>query len=294
MVHLHIKRDNESQFFYNVSVNTPVDVCRRAVISIYNGRLKISRICSEMEHLKNYGIMCPSSATPMLNDENEDVITEDEYADNYVPVGGWACNKDPTGRRNGRQPKQDMQDVILKALDEAKTVISKKLISYLTEDKIRETLEMLKDTILIVYPMNIPQHDVIRQELECCENLGKSLNQEAAMDPDSALLWFSGTVLQSDKMLYDYVGRNEKTKVVLKVTDANSGPPQQPRLSEEDQRLMLLHTYKKAEELKKTDILHKPVTRSSRLQTQNVNQSVMETRSKTGSIAKKAKRNGRT
>lgn len=46
MVHLHIKRDNESQFFYNVSVNTPVDVCRRAVISIYNGRLKISRICS--------------------------------------------------------------------------------------------------------------------------------------------------------------------------------------------------------------------------------------------------------
>lgn len=70
------------------------------------------------------------------------------------------------------------------------------------------------------------------------------------MDPDSALLWFSGTVLQSDKMLYDYVGRNEKTKVVLKVTDANSGPPQQPRLSEEDQRLMLLHTYKKAEELK--------------------------------------------
>lgn len=78
-----------------------------------------------MEHLKNYGIMCPSSATPMLNDENEDVITEDEYADNYVPVGGWSCNKDPTGRRNGRQPKQDMQDVILKALDEAKTVVSK-------------------------------------------------------------------------------------------------------------------------------------------------------------------------
>lgn len=46
MVQLHIKKEDESQFLYKTSVNSSVDECYESVFMIYNGRLKISRICN--------------------------------------------------------------------------------------------------------------------------------------------------------------------------------------------------------------------------------------------------------
>lgn len=45
MVLIHIKSGDESQFLYEASLETPVDECTLNITSIYNGRLKISRIC---------------------------------------------------------------------------------------------------------------------------------------------------------------------------------------------------------------------------------------------------------
>lgn len=49
----------------------------------------------------------------------------------------------------------------------------------------------------------------------------------------------------------DYLGRNEKTKVVLKLTKTGSGPPaREPALSEQDRKLLMAAAFKKQEELK--------------------------------------------
>lgn len=49
----------------------------------------------------------------------------------------------------------------------------------------------------------------------------------------------------------DYLGRNEKTKVVLKITKIGSGPPaREPSLSEQERKLLLAEAFKKEEELK--------------------------------------------
>ena len=45
MVKLHIKKGDESQFLYETTVTTPVDDLLRNVAAIYNGRLKVERIC---------------------------------------------------------------------------------------------------------------------------------------------------------------------------------------------------------------------------------------------------------
>jgi hypothetical protein len=45
MVKLHVKRGDESQFLYNTTVDKPVEEIIEEVTVIYNGRLKISRIC---------------------------------------------------------------------------------------------------------------------------------------------------------------------------------------------------------------------------------------------------------
>ena len=46
MVKLHIKKGDESQFLYETIVDSPVDAVTEEVATIYNGRLKIQRICA--------------------------------------------------------------------------------------------------------------------------------------------------------------------------------------------------------------------------------------------------------
>lgn len=45
MVKLHVKRGDESLFLYDTTVEKQVDEIIKEVTVIYNGRLKIRRIC---------------------------------------------------------------------------------------------------------------------------------------------------------------------------------------------------------------------------------------------------------
>lgn len=46
MVQLHVKRGEESQFLYNTTVDVPLETVITQVTAIYNGRLKVDRVCS--------------------------------------------------------------------------------------------------------------------------------------------------------------------------------------------------------------------------------------------------------
>lgn len=53
------------------------------------------------------------------------------------------------------------------------------------------------------------------------------------------------------KKLKDYVGRNEKTKIIAKLQKKGQGAPsREPVFSEEEQKQMMAYAYKKQEELK--------------------------------------------
>ena len=57
--------------------------------------------------------------------------------------------------------------------------------------------------------------------------------------------------MQSGKKLFDYVGKNEKTKIVVKLQKRGSGPPgREPVVSEEQKKQMMLQAYRRQEELK--------------------------------------------
>ncbi len=38
------------------------------------------------------------------------------------------------------------------------------------------------------------------------------------MNPETAVLWFSGNQLSRDQLLSKYVGKNEKMKIVIKIS----------------------------------------------------------------------------
>ena len=57
--------------------------------------------------------------------------------------------------------------------------------------------------------------------------------------------------MQTGKKLSDYVGKNEKTKIVVKLQKRGTGPPgREPVVNEEEKKQMMLQAYRRQEELK--------------------------------------------
>lgn len=59
MVLFHVKRGDESQFLYQTEVEKPVNDVVKDIVAIFNGRLKVTRICHEMEELADHGTFLP-------------------------------------------------------------------------------------------------------------------------------------------------------------------------------------------------------------------------------------------
>lgn len=84
-----------------------------------------------MEQLKSYGTTCCPNISNLTEEQISKLKFKDEWTEKCVPIGDWKLNRDPLGRRNGKQPNEDMQNVITRAIEEAKASISKALLLYL-------------------------------------------------------------------------------------------------------------------------------------------------------------------
>lgn len=174
MVIIHVKHKDESQFLYETTLNTSVNDLIKSMVAIYNGRLKIDRITSEMEELSKHGTLYPPEILGLTDEQVDEMKLIDTYGEKCVPSGGFTINKDPIGRRNGKQPSQTMQEVLSNAITDAKNMISKNLVPLgksLNMKVVQESINILKGAVTIVYPMKLPPHDVIRMEFENIEDL---------------------------------------------------------------------------------------------------------------------------
>ncbi|CAB0012469.1 unnamed protein product [Nesidiocoris tenuis] len=254
MVILHVKCRDESQFLFETTVDSSTTEVIADVTAVYNGRLKVTRICYEMEELAKHGTTYPPEILGLLEEQVEELKLKDDWGEKCVPSGGWTLNKDPVGRRNGKQPNQKMQEVLNKTIEEARARISKKNVGAnkcLNHKAIHETLDILRGATMIVYPMGLPPHEPIRMELENKEDLGGTQAALEVVDPSTAQLWFSGKEILRGKKMKDFVGANEKTKIIVKISQIGKGPPgREPVMTEEERKQMMLREYRRQEELK--------------------------------------------
>ena len=71
-----------------------------------------------------------------------------------------------------------------------------------------------------------------------------------------AQLWFSGKELIRGNPLKKFVGANEKTKIVVKLSKRGSGaPPREPVLSDDERKQFMLLAHRRQEELKVSVLL---------------------------------------
>ncbi|XP_065370128.1 cilia- and flagella-associated protein 298 [Calliphora vicina] len=258
MVILQVKRGDENLFLYETSVNENTTNIIKDITAIYNGRLKIERICMEMEELASHGTLLPPEIMGLTDEQVEELKLKDVWGEKCIPSGGFIFNKDPIGRRNGRQPKENMQQVLRNAITDAKALIDKKLVvakKPLTLKIVAEALNLLKGSVTIVYPMQLPPHDIIRMEFNNTEDLTGTQASKEVIEPSKAQLWFAGRLIMYDKKLSQFIGNNDKTKVVVKLNTLGEGiPSREPVITEDIRKRMMADAYRRQEELKKLEI----------------------------------------
>lgn len=128
MVVIHIKHKDESQFLFETTLNATVEDLVNSVTAIYNGRLKIDRICCEMEELAKHGTLYPPEVLGLTEEQVQELKLTDPWGEKCIPSGGFNFEKDPVGRRNGKRPRKEMQEVLQNAIGEAREMVSKKLV----------------------------------------------------------------------------------------------------------------------------------------------------------------------
>ncbi|XP_023333596.1 UPF0769 protein C21orf59 homolog [Eurytemora carolleeae] len=269
MVLLHVKMRDESLFLYSSSVSARVSDILDDIVAIYNGRRKVLRTVAEVEELAKYGVTTKPEMQGLTPDQIRDLNLVDEYMEKCEPSGGFSYNQDPCQRRCGRAPIQGMKDVLQNAGLEAKNNVHRERVNkgeVLTNKIVSQSLGVLDGAVKIVFPMGLPPYDPIRMELgwirielgririelENCEDLSGTQESTQVLDPLGSQLWFTSKEMKRDKILKDYFGGNEKSKVVVKLSKVGSGvPSREPRLSEQDRKQLMLLEHRRREELKK-------------------------------------------
>lgn len=257
MVKLNVKKGDEAQFLMETTVTRPIDDLFTEVSAIYNGRLKVMRIAAEVEQLADHGITLPPNMQGLTDDQIEELKLHDEWEDKCKPSGGPVFTQDKIGRRNGQAPNAQMKEVLTKTVKEAKDLISKKNVESnicVTLKTVTQALDVLRGAVTIVYPMGLPPHDPIQAEFDNEEDLtGTQASLEVIEEKDISMWWAQKEFLRG-KILQDYVGKNEKTKIVTKIQKRGGGAPsREPVVTEEEQKKMMAYYYRKQEDWKKLE-----------------------------------------
>jgi len=256
MVLIHIKRSADNTFLFEGTTAATVDDVTRELAVLHNDRLRVERVCVEMEELAKHGPAKPPGK---------------EGIDKYGVIGGLAegvdelslskefanYQQDPQGKRTGDAPSAQLAGVLRKQVAEAVAAVSVKQAEMkvaLTSEMMAEQLRLLGGAVTIAFPQGLPEYDPVKVGVEDAEDLGGEQASLFVLDPETCVLWWAGKMMNRDagKILSDFVGRNEKTKIVAKLQKAGSGAPQrEPAISEDEQKAMMAFYHKKQEQQKK-------------------------------------------
>jgi hypothetical protein len=257
MVRLKIKKDTDNLFIIDTTLDKDVDSMIEYISKVQNGRLKIERLVYEVKELADHGISLPPNMQGLTDEQLTELKLVNEWEKTCIPSGGSTFNIDDIGRRCGTAPSEEnMKKVLNDTAEEAKQKVHRKHFEEnrpVTLEDVKDALAVLKGAVTIVYPMGLPPHDPIQMELDDNEDLSGTQMAKDVVDPANTTLWYCGKEMQpTNKPLSAFLGKNEKTTVVVKVSKKGLGcPAREAPISEQEQKLMMAHAYRKQEEMKK-------------------------------------------
>ena len=147
--------------------------------------------------------------------------------------------------------------VMLRTAEEALATVSHTMVEArkcIDMPSVKAQLDMCKGAVQIAYPAfhRLPWYDPVRMECEDKEELDGRSDMQDILDDKESVLWWAGKELQASKAMHEYVGKNEKTKLMTRLQAKGSGAPvRESRVDKETHAAMMHHYYQKQEEEKK-------------------------------------------
>ncbi|KAL7642626.1 UNVERIFIED_CONTAM: hypothetical protein RMT77_007190 [Armadillidium vulgare] len=239
MVILHVKRESESSFLYETNLDTLVEDTIKSLVEVYNGRLKVERICLGIENILD------SAVEASISEDLENTNLNEEPP---------PCDQP---EKEKRYNKEKASTIFSKVVAEARGIISTTQIKSnvcLSQQHIQEAVTILKGGIDIIFPNGLSLNHPLRKEFENREDLSGTQDEKLILYPEMTKIWFSSKALEEGNKLSKYFGKNEKTKVIVKLQPRGSStPPREPVLTEEEKKSIMMYEFKRREELKKLE-----------------------------------------
>jgi len=256
---LHVKRSEKEGFLFETPAASEVSETVRELVKVHNLRLKVNRLAEAAGQLALYG---PMKLPEQQGLEDSTVLLE-EYDvktgkyNHQMPVHGANYRQDPQERRTGDAPSDELAAVITKTVEDAVALTSNNNVQMkrATNSKaLEEAINNVRGAVMIVYPMGLPDYDHVRTILEEREDLQGAEGLEV-LDHERAALWAFSKEMQPDKLLSDYCGKNDKSKVIVKLQKKGAGAPaKEPVVSEDEQKAMIAFYHKKQQETEKMEM----------------------------------------
>ena len=243
MVLIHVTRATE-EFIADAPTTTSIDQLTRTIASIHNKRLRTKRLTSHVRELAKYGPM-KAEEQRGLSDEQLNALGSEMKE---VP------GADPLGVRVGEAPNERLQQTLNKVCDEADAAVSinhAQARRVLPVALIDSCMDNIRGAVTMAYPMQLPEHDPVRQIIEQREDLSQHEDARLQVDEGTAVVWFAGKPLERSQLLSKYVGSNEKVTIKVKLEAAGAGAPsREPTVDAETQKRLMALWHKKDQEAK--------------------------------------------
>lgn len=262
MVLIHFKKTDNNQFLYNSTVKSPIDDLIHELVTLNNTRLKVDRLAVSLEELAMKGPMKPEELKG-LEHLDEYIKSEDLTVINGMkkmpPKTGTREVVDETHHRTGWLLDEEIVEEMLEGVRKAKETIHISNIAKkvpITLEVLTELVEWFRGMVMKAYPAfhGLGEWEPVLVLLENQEEIDPVLHKTDDLEEAKAQLWWAGKELARGKLLQDYVGKNDKSKIIVKMQHKGSGPPvREPLIDENSHKQMLSFFHKKQEEQKKLE-----------------------------------------
>merc|ERR1712129_121682 len=226
MVLLHVKgNDKENEFLYQCTIKDSLDIISKEVIKIHNLRITLKALCHAMRSLMQ------------LNTTNCEDIDED-------------VKQGPILNKNVITKVTELIEKIEAHISIERVKLRQKGLIRLCE--LESFMNNLRGALLILFPNanGLSDNHILQQILFENVSIDKADAQFAKVirDPATAQLWFTSKKLLRTDTLKTYIGNNEKTKIVVKISKANGHMPMRENAVDPEMRKkMMAFWYKKQE-----------------------------------------------
>ncbi|KAJ0395535.1 hypothetical protein ATCC90586_006761 [Pythium insidiosum] len=249
MVLVHVKRGDKNEFLYETTGAASNDALIRELCAVNNARLRLQALADALPSLAKFGV---------AKSPNEQGLDQYQEGNESKPRGEF-YEPDPLGLRTGEGVGPQLTEVLTAVAEDAKQYLNSKLQIDLKvcmkQDVLNEKLMNIRGAVMMAFPMGLPPHDPIKLLLDSPsveDALAESSSVLEVTPEDTTELWWAGKQFFRDQRVRDLVGKNEKTKIIVKLQKKGAGMPcREPAVSEDERKAMMAFYFKKQEELKK-------------------------------------------